>query len=128
MAVDFATGCCGIVALLVLTVIWAIAYNGFPYAIALKTGNPAAVNSSFIIFFPVVFLSPVFVPQEAMTGWMETIVRYNPVTYLLRGMRSLISDGWVPEDIFVALLGIAIIGVVTIPLAALALLGRVRRS
>ena len=128
IGVDFVTGLIGIAALLVLTVIWAIVYNGFPYAIALKTGNPAAVNSSFIIFFPVVFLSPVFVPQEAMTGWMETIVRYNPVTYLLRGMRSLISEGWVPEDLFVALLGIGIIGIVTIPLALLALLGRVRRS
>ncbi len=128
IGVDFVTGLLGIVALLALTVVWAIVYNGFPYAIALKTGNPAAVNSSFIIFFPVVFLSPVFVPQEAMTGWMETIVQYNPVTYLLRGMRSLISDGWAPEDILVALLGIAIIGVVTIPLATLALLGRVRRS
>ncbi len=128
IGVDFATGLLGIAALLVLTVIWAIVYNGFPYAIALKTGNPAAVNSSFIIFFPVVFLSPVFVPQEAMTGWMATVVQYNPVTYLLRGMRSLISEGWAPDDIYVALVGIGAIGVVTIPLATLALLGRVRRS
>ena len=128
IGVDFATGLLGIAALLVLTVIWAIVYNGFPYAIALKTGNPAAVNSSFIIFFPVVFLSPVFVPQEAMTGWMATVVQYNPVTYLLRGMRSLISEGWAPDDLYVALVGIGAIGVVTIPLATLALLGRVRRS
>ena len=128
IGVDFATGLLGIAALLVLTVIWAIVYNGFPYAIALKTGNPAAVNSSFIIFFPVVFLSPVFVPQEAMTGWMATVVQYNPVTYLLRGMRSLISEGWAPDDLYVALVGIGAIGVITIPLATLALLGRVRRS
>ena len=128
VGVDFVTGPAGIVALVAMTVVWAIVYNGFPYAIALKTGNPGAVNTSFIIFFPVVFLSPLFVPQEAMTGWMSTVVQYNPVTYLLRGMRSLISEGWVPEDIVAALLGIAAIGLVTIPLAALALLGRVRRA
>ena len=29
-----------------------LAFTGFPYAIALKTGNPAAVNTSFILFFP----------------------------------------------------------------------------
>ena len=40
IGVDFVTGLLGIAALLVLTVIWAIVYNGFPYAIALKTGNP----------------------------------------------------------------------------------------
>ena len=63
-----------------------------------------------------------------MTGWMATVVQYNPVTYLLQGMRSLISEGWSPGDVFAALSGIAGIGVITIPLATWALLGRVRRK
>ena len=128
IGVDFATGILGIAALLALTVVWAIVYNGFPYAIALKTGNPAAVNTSFIIFFPVVFLTPLFVPQEAMTGWMATIVQYNPVTYLLRGMRALISEGWALGDILAAAAGIGVVGLITIPLATLALLSRIRRG
>ncbi len=128
IGVDFATGILGIAALLALTVVWAIVYNGFPYAIALKTGNPAAVNTSFIIFFPVVFLTPLFVPQEAMTGWMATIVQYNPVTYLLRGMRALISEGWALDDILAAAAGIGVVGLITIPLATLALLSRIRRG
>lgn len=72
-------------------------------------------------------MSPVFVPQEAMTGWIATIVQFNPVTYLLRGMRSLINEGWVVEDILGALAGIAAIGLISIPLASWALRGRVRR-
>ncbi len=127
VGVDFASGILGICALLALTALWAMVYNGFPYAIALKTGNAAAVNTSFIIFFPVVFLTPLFVPQEALTGWMETVTVYNPVTYLLQGMRSLVSEGWVLTDIAAALGGIAALGVLTIPLASWALLGRVRR-
>ena len=128
VGVEFATGVPGVIALLLLTVCWTAIYNGFPYAIALKTGNPAAVNTSFIIFFPVVFLSPVFVPQEAMTGWMATIVTFNPVTYLLQGMRSLVSEGWVFSDILGAIGGIAAIGLITFPLATWALLGRLRRK
>ena len=128
IGVDFATGILGIAALLALTVVWSIVYNGFPYAIALKTGNPAAVNTSFIIFFPVVFLTPLFVPQEAMTGWMATIVQYNPVTYLLRGMRALISEGWALDDLLAAAAGIGVVGLITIPLATLALLSRIRRG
>lgn len=128
IGVDFATGLLGIVALLALTAVWAVVFSGFPYAIALKTGNPAAVNTSFIIFFPVVFLSPLFVPQEVMTGWMGTVVQYNPVTYLLGGMRALISEGWMVSDILAALGGIAVVGLITIPLATLALLGRIRRA
>lgn len=128
VGVEFKTGLPGVVALLALTVCWTVIYNGFPYSIALKTGNPAAVNTSYIIFFPVVFLSPVFVPREAMTGWMSTIVQFNPVTYLLAGMRSLVSEGWVIEDLVLAVVGIAAIGVITVPLATWALLGRIRRK
>jgi ABC-2 type transport system permease protein len=99
-----------------------------PYAIALKTGNPAAVNSSFLLFLPVTFLTTVFVPEEALTGWMAQIVKFNPVTYLLQGQRSLISDGWVLGDLLAALAGIGAIAVVSVPFAMWALLGRVRRS
>lgn len=128
VGVEFKTGLPGVGALLLLTVFWTVIYNGFPYSIALKTGNPAAVNTSYIIFFPVVFLSPVFVPQEAMTGWMATIVQFNPVTYLLAGMRSVVSEGWVIEDIALAVVGIMAIGLITVPLATWALLGRIRRK
>ena len=128
IGVDFATGPLGIVALLALTLVWAVVYNGFTYAIALKTGNPAAVNTSFIIFFPLVFLTPLFVPQDAMTGWMATIVQYNPVTYVLGGMRALISEGWALGDLLAAGAGVGVVGLITIPLATLALLGRIRRG
>ena len=97
------------------------------YAIALKTGNPAAVNSSFLLFFPFTFLTTVFVPQEALTGWMETVSRFNPVTYLLLGLRSIVTDGWVWQDVMSALGAIGVLALVTIPLAMWALLGRVRR-
>jgi ABC-2 type transport system permease protein len=128
VGVQFETGVLGILAFLGIGGVWAIAYNGFPYAIALKTGNPAAVNSSFLLFFPVMFLTTVFVPQEALAGWMAQVVRFNPVTYLLDGMRSLITVGWDPGDILAALAGISVIALVSVPLALLALLGRVRRA
>ena len=64
------------------------------YAIALKTGNPAAVNSSFLLFFP--FAVPHLVvraPRRSSPGWLDTVAGYNPVTYLLEGLRSLVIDG-----------------------------------
>ena len=42
-----------------------LAFTGFPYAIALKTGNPAAVNTSFILFFQFAFLTTSFLPLDA---------------------------------------------------------------
>jgi ABC-2 type transport system permease protein len=94
LGVSFQTGVLGMVVFIAYGAMWGLAFAGFPYAIALKTGNPAAVNSSFILFFPFAFLTTSFLPQEALTGWLETIATYNPVTYVLEGLRSLISVGW----------------------------------
>jgi ABC-2 type transport system permease protein len=128
VGVRFETGVLGILAFLGIGALWALVYNGFPYAIALKTGNPAAVNSSFLLFMPVVFLTTIFVPEEALTGWMAEVVKFNPVTYLLAGMRSLIVVGWDGPALLGACVGIVATGVISVPLAMWSLAGRVRRN
>ena len=70
LGVTFTTGILGMIAFLFYGALWGLAFAGFPYAIALKTGNPAAVNSSFILFFPFAFLTTSFLPKEALTGWL----------------------------------------------------------
>lgn len=94
VGVTFATGPLGVLAFLLLSGLWGLAFTGFPYAIALRTGNPAAVNSSFLLFFPFAFLTTTFLPQEALTGWLATAADYNPVTYLLAALRSLLTGPW----------------------------------
>lgn len=128
LGVGFATGPVGILAFLLLSGLWGLAFTGFPYAIALRTGNPAAVNSSFILFFPFAFLTTAFLPQEALTGWLATVADYNPVTYLLAGLRSLISSGWQPQDLLPAVGAVALVGLVSFALAFSALRARVRSS
>jgi ABC-2 type transport system permease protein len=125
--VRFATGPIGILVFGLITGLWGLAFTGFSYAIALKTANPAAVNSAFLIFFPFAFITTTTVPKSSMTGWLQTLVTLNPVTYLLEGMRSLITEGWSTK-----LLGtmFAIVGVFAIGfgLALMALRGRVSRK
>ena len=89
VGVRFDTGVLGVLAFIALGAIWSLAFTGFGYAIALKTGNPAAVNSSFLLFFPFLFLTTSYVPREQLDGWLEVVAAWNPVTYLLEGMRSL---------------------------------------
>lgn len=50
--VGFETGIAGILVFMFLAGIWGLIFSGFPYAIAFKTGNAAAVNTSFLLFFP----------------------------------------------------------------------------
>jgi len=128
LGVGFATGPVGVLAFLLLSGLWGLAFTGFPYAIALRTGNPAAVNSSFILFFPFAFLTTTFLPQEALTGWLATVADYNPVTYLLAGLRALISSGWVLVDLLPAMGAVALVGLVSFFLAFGALRAQVRGS
>jgi ABC-2 type transport system permease protein len=128
IGVRFETGPLGILVFVAMAAIWAVAFAGFSYAIALKTGNPTAVANSFILFFPFAFLTTATVPREAMTGWLAAIVPYNPLTYLLEGFRSLVSEGWEPAALGRAALAIVAVGTVSLGLAMLTLRGRVRRS
>lgn len=128
LGVSFETGVLGIVVFLFYGSLWGLAFAGFPYAIALKTGNPAAVNSSFILFFPFAFLTTSFLPKDALTGWLATIATYNPVTYVLEGLRSLITDGWAWGELGKGLLAILAVTVVSFGLASAAMRGRISQN
>jgi ABC-2 type transport system permease protein len=128
VGVRFHSGPLGMLVFLLLAGSWGLAFTGFPYAIALKTGNPAAVNSSFILFFPFAFLTTSFLPRQALTGWLSTIAGYNPVTYLLEGMRSLVLNGWDGGALLRSIACVAGVGVVSMSLAFGALRGRLRQG
>ena len=128
VGVRFDTGPLGVLAFVALGSLWSLVFSGFGYAIALKTGNPAAVNSSFLLFFPFLFLTTSYVPREAMEPWLDTVAAFNPVTYLLAGLRSLIEGGWDAGELAKALLAIAVVGAVSMSMCFAALRGRIKRG
>lgn len=128
LGVRFVTGIAGVVLFMLIAGLWGLVFTGLPYTIALRTGNPAAVNSSFLLFFPFAFLTTTFLPQDALTGWLATIADFNPVTYLLRALRSLVTDGWVLADLGAGLAAIGVVGVISLSLAFAALRSRVSRG
>lgn len=128
LGITYETGVIGAVLFVLLGGLWGLAFTGFPYAIALKTGNPTAVNNAFLLFFPFAFLTTAYVPQEALTGWLSTVANFNPTTYLLDALRSLIYGGWDAATLakgFAAVLGVAM---VSFSLAFVTLRGRVSRG
>ena len=123
--VRFHTGLGGLFLFVALAVGWSLAFTGFPYTIALRTGNPAAVNSSFLIFLPFAFLTPAYLPRDLMTGWLSAVAAWNPVTYLLEAMRSLLSEGWDFAVVAKGAASIAGLGAVTFVMAFRSLSRRV---
>jgi ABC-2 type transport system permease protein len=109
--IEIASGVLGFVLLIVLTALWAVVFVGFMQLIALKTRTAAATNSGGLIFFPLLFLTPNFVPRDMLTRPMEIAATFNPVTYVMEALRSLILQDLAWEAI---LRGFAVVGVLLV--------------
>ena len=128
LGVHLSAGLAGVAVFVLIAGLWSLAFAGFGYAIALKTGNPAAVNSSFLLFFPFLFMTSSYVPRAQLSGWLGTIAKWNPVTYVLEGQRSLVTHGFQWDLLGKSLIAIAAVGVLSMSLCLAALRGRTRRG
>lgn len=96
LAVGFAfgarvrSGVVGVVLLIVLTALWGVAYAGIAMLIALRSKNVQTTNASFIVFFPLLFLTPNFVPLDLLAGPLRVAAEFNPVSYVILGLRDLV--------------------------------------
>jgi len=106
-----ASGVGGAVLIVLLAASFGVAYAGIGQTIALKTRNVQTTNASFIIFFPLLFLTPNFVPFDWLAEPMQTLARYNPVSYVIEGLRSLILEGFVASKILACVAVIVVSGV-----------------
>ncbi len=90
--ISVASGVLGFVLLVTLAGAWAVVFSGFMQLIALKSRSAAATQSGSLVFFPLLFLTPNFVPRDLLTRPMEIAATFNPVTYIMEALRSLILD------------------------------------
>jgi ABC-2 type transport system permease protein len=115
--IRIASGPIGFVLLVVLTAGWAVVYAGFMQVIALKTRSAAATNSAGLVFFPLLFLTPNFVPRNLLTRPMEIAATFNPVTYVMEALRSLILRDLAWETIGLGFLVVAVAGAIMLALS-----------
>jgi ABC-2 type transport system permease protein len=114
--ISVASGPLGFVLLVALTALWAVVYVGFMQLIALKTRSAAATNSGGLVFFPLLFLTPNFVPRDLLTRPMEIAATFNPVTYLMEALRSLILQDLVWSRILPGFAVVAVLGALMLAL------------
>jgi ABC-2 type transport system permease protein len=115
--IHIASGVVGFLLLIILTAAWGVVYAGFMQLIALKSRSAAATNSGGLIFFPLLFLTPNFAPRNMLTHPMEVAATYNPVTYVMEGMRSLILEPLNWGRIGAGFLVVAVAGLVMLGLS-----------
>jgi ABC-2 type transport system permease protein len=115
--ISIASGPLGFVLLIALTAFWAVVFTGFMQLIALKTRSAAATNSGGLIFFPLLFLTPNFVPRDMLTRPMEIAATFNPVTYIMEALRSLILEDLAWERILPGFAVAAVLGALMLVLS-----------
>jgi ABC-2 type transport system permease protein len=107
--VEIASGPGGAVALVALAVGIGLAFASFGAFVGLRTGSGQAVQGFFPLFFVLLFLSSANLPRELIEqDWFRTIATYNPVSYLVEGVRSLIITGWDGSALWPAVLVVAV--------------------
>jgi ABC-2 type transport system permease protein len=116
VGVHIESGPLGALLLVLLCAMFGVAYGSSAILIALKTRSTQAVNLASLVFFPLIFLSPNTVPRGRMQGWLQGAARFNPITYVIEGIRSLILDGWQAEKLVAC---VVVIGVTTVVLLGL---------
>jgi ABC-2 type transport system permease protein len=93
--VTFATGVGGALVLLALSVLIAFAFASLGGLLALRFGTGEAVQGVFPLLFVTLFLSSSSLPRNLIkAAWFRDIATYNPVSYLLEALRSLVIKGW----------------------------------
>jgi ABC-2 type transport system permease protein len=119
-------GLAGVVVAVSLATGAAVAFGGIGSAIALRTGNANVVQGLFPLVFVVLFLSTAYFPLDLMIEPAKTIAQYNPLSYIVEGIRDPIISGISPTETLEAVLAIAGLGILGLLLSAGALRHRLR--
>ncbi len=120
--VGIATGFAGALVLLLLSLAISTAFACFGTFVALRAGTGEAVQGFFPLFFVLLFLSSAFFPRDLIEqDWFRAIATYNPVSYMVEGIRSLVIAGWDGQALAQAFViaGLAIAGFLALSARAL---------
>jgi ABC-2 type transport system permease protein/oleandomycin transport system permease protein len=102
----------------ILAIAFGYSFSWISAWIGLAAGNvEAAQAAGFIWIFPLVFASSAFVPIYTLPGWLQGFAKVNPITLTVNAARELSLGVPFGKDLFFALLWMAGILLVFVPLA-----------
>ncbi|NED83501.1 ABC transporter permease, partial [Streptomyces sp. SID11233] len=81
---------CGVVLIALFSV--ALAWLPMLLALSIKSGDSVQMIL-FVTTFPLSFISGAFARVDTMPGWLQALVKVNPVTWLAQAERALLTGG-----------------------------------
>ena len=104
MGFEAAGGAPGVVAAVALVVAFTFGLSWVFTTVGLVMRAPNAVlNTGFMVLFPLVFLSNIFVEPSTLPGWLESFVDVNPISHLVTAVRELMAGSAEAGDVLLVL-------------------------
>jgi len=94
VGVHFATGFFGVLAIFAMLILFAMAWSCIGLIAALRTQNTRLVQSMFTLVFPFLYLTTAQTPKNLLPPVFAAVTSYNPVTYVIEGVRALVLNNW----------------------------------
>lgn len=108
----------GVVLAVVLMLVFASALSWPWIIVGFLVRTPESVmTTSFLVLFPLTFVSNIFVDPGTMPGWLQAVVAANPVTHLTTASRGLMHGGVTAGEIAWVLVASVLLTLVFAPLA-----------
>ena len=89
----------------------------FAFVALTVRGAEAAQTAGFVVLFPLVFASSVFVPVSTLPNWLQAVAKVSPVTLTANAARSLALVPGTPSSVGGAIAWIVGLLAVFIPLS-----------
>lgn len=127
--VGFASGAGGVFVLLLLSLVISFAFASLGGLLALRLGSGEAVQGIFPLLFVTLFLSSSSLPRNLIkVTWFRDIATYNPVSYLIEALRSLVIKGWDAQALALGFGFALLLAVICIALSRPAMKARLARA
>ena len=124
-----AAGVAGALVIVAFSLLISLGFGCIGAFVALRSGNGEAVQGVFPLFFAALFLSSMSLPRNLIeTDWFRTVADWNPVSYMLECIRSIMIEGWDPEALALGFACAGGIAVIALAAASSALRTRMVRT
>ena len=119
----------GVPVIVAIALLTALGFGALGAFAALRTGSGEAVQGLFPLMLASLFLSSMSLPRDLIEiDWFRTIATWNPVSYVLEGIRSVLIEGWDGEALALGFLASGGLALVTLMAASRALKLRMTRT
>jgi ABC-2 type transport system permease protein len=124
-----AAGVPGALVIVMLSLLVSVGFGALGAFAALRSGSGEAVQGLFPLLFAALFLSSMNLPRNLIEiDWFRTVATWNPVSYIIEGVRSLLIEGWDAEALALGFGSAAAVALVALAGASSALRTRMVRT